>query len=150
MISGRGGVRAAYISGLASNEAPLDDAVNALGIPLSPEDNDATHPQDDHAVTSATATDLSLAASAPVSNLDLGFRVFKIDSSNKNPTYSVSDYKQDLLSQFESAFKADRSDLDLFFGCLLDYRLPLDRTFATIDLAGHTAYVYDHGDSSVA
>ena len=144
------GVRAAYISGLSSNEAHLDDAANALGIPLSLEDNDATHPQDDHAGTSSSTAISAPAASASVYNLDLGFRVFKIDSSNKNPTYSVSDYKQDLLSQFESAFKADRSDLDLFFGCLLDYRLPLDRTFATIDLAGHTAYVYDHGDSSVA
>ena len=91
-------------------------------------------------------------ASAPASTapaappLDLGFRVFKIDSSNKNPSYPVSEYQQDLLSQLDSAFKPDRSDLDLFFGCLLDYRLPLDRSFATIDLAGHTAYVYDHGE----
>ena len=81
-----------------------------------------------------------------ITPLDLGFRVFKIDSSNKNPSYPVSDYKQALLAQLDSAFKSDRSDLDLFFGCLLDYRLPLDRTFATIDLAGHTAYVYDHGE----
>ena len=83
---------------------------------------------------------------ASASSLDLGFRVFKIDSSNKNLSYTVSDYKQSLLSQLDSAFKPDRSDLDLFFGCLLDYRLPLDRTFATVNLAGHTTYVYDHGE----
>lgn len=94
----------------------------------------------------SASTSASVSTASAVPPFDLGFRVFKIDSSNKNLTCTVGDYKQDLLTQFESAFKADRSDLDLFFGCLLDYRLPLDRTFATIDLAGHTSYVYDHGE----
>ncbi len=79
-------------------------------------------------------------------NLDLGFRVFKVDSSNRNQSYSVSDYQQSLLSQLESSFKDDRSDLDLFFGCLLDYRLPLDRSFATVELAGYKAFVYGRGE----
>ena len=116
-------------------------------MPVSDLHTDAIAPQESVITPLPDAS-----ASAPASTaqavhpLDLGFRVFKIDSSNKNPSYPVSKYEQDLLSQLDSAFKADRSDLDLFFGCLLDYRLPLDRTFATIELAGHTAYVYDHGE----
>ena len=120
-------------------------------LPIADHHADAVAPQESvitplpDASASAQAPVFASTASA-VPPLDLGFRVFKIDSSNKNPSYTVSDYKQSLLSQLDSAFKADRCDLDLFFGCLLDYRLPLDRSFATVDLAGHTAYVYAHGE----
>ena len=116
----------------------LEDSVGALADATAPE------AEDDRAVRGDNASLAAASAAQPA--LDLGFRVFKLDSSNKTSCLAVNDYQQSLLSQFESRFKADRSDLDLFFGCLLDYRLPLDRSFATIDLAGHTAYVYDHGE----
>ena len=127
-----GGSETAILSGLSHITDPLTDAVAPQESVITP------LPDASASVPASTA--------ALVPPLDLGFRVFKIDSSNKNPSYPVSEYQQALLSQLDSAFKADRSELDLFFGCLLDYRLPLDRTFATIDLAGHNAYVYDHGE----
>ena len=133
-----GGGKTAFISGLSPLEVLLEDSVGALADATAPE------AEDDRAVRGDNASLAAASAAQPA--LDLGFRVFKLDSSNKTSCLAVNDYQQSLLSQFESRFKADRSDLDLFFGCLLDYRLPLDRSFATIDLAGHTAYVYDHGE----
>ena len=127
-----GGSETAILSGLSHITDPLTDAVAPQESVITP------LPDASASVPASTA--------ALVPPLDLGFRVFKIDSSNKNPSYPVSEYQQALLAQLDSAFKPDRSDLDLFFGCLLDYRLPLDRTFATIDLAGHSAYVYDNGE----
>lgn len=53
--------------------------------------------------------------------LDVGFRVLKIDESNMNDVYySANEYSQNLLSMLESNVKADRTDLDLLFGCLLE------------------------------
>ena len=126
-----GGGKTAFISGLSPLEVLLEDSVGALAGATAPE------AEDDRAVRGDNASLAAASAAQPA--LDLGFRVFKLDSSNKTSCLAVNDYQQSLLSQFESRFKADRSDLDLFFGCLLDYRLPLDRSFATIDLAGHTA-----------
>lgn len=58
--------------------------------------------------------------------LDTGFRVFKLDDSNMTDVYySPQDYSQDLLSSLESNVKSDRNDLDLLFGCLLEWGLPL-------------------------
>ena len=136
--SARGGGKTAFISGLSPVVLPLEDNVVTLADANAPEAAAARAVRGDNAALDAD--------SAAHPELDLGFRVFKLDSSNKTTCLAVNDYQQSLLSQFESRFKADRSDLDLFFGCLLDYRLPLDRNFASIDLAGHTAYVYDHGE----
>jgi adenine-specific DNA-methyltransferase len=56
-----------------------------------------------------------------IENLDFGFRVFKVDSSNmKDIYYSVNDYKQDLLSSLESNIKEDRSELDLLYQVVLE------------------------------
>ena len=53
-------------------------------------------------------------------NLDTGFRVFKLDETNMNEVYyAAGDYTQDMLSMFESNVKADRTDLDLLFGCFI-------------------------------
>ncbi len=59
-------------------------------------------------------------------DLDIGFRVFKVDSSNMNDVYySPNDYSQGLISHLESNLKEDRTSLDLLFGCILDWGLPL-------------------------
>lgn len=59
-------------------------------------------------------------------NLDVGFRVLKLASSNmKDVYYKPSDYAQDLLSGFESNIKEDRTPLDLLFQVMLEYRSPL-------------------------
>jgi len=58
--------------------------------------------------------------------LDTGFRVLKLDDTNMNDVYyAASDYTQDIISLMESNIKPDRTDMDLLFGCLLDWGLPL-------------------------
>ena len=47
-------------------------------------------------------------------DLDIGFRVLKLDDSNMNDVYySPAEYSQSLLSMLESNVKSDRTDLDL-------------------------------------
>ena len=79
--------------------------------------------------------------------LDLGFRVFKIASSNFLPSYfQVDTLSQDMLSALEGNIKSDRSDLDLLFECVLDWHLPLSCPFKTVTVAGHQVYDYNDGD----
>lgn len=80
-------------------------------------------------------------------NLDTGFRVFKLDDSNMtNVFYSVDDYSQGLLSNLESNIKSDRSDLDLLFGCLLEWGLPLSLPYNSEEIEGCTVHNYNNGD----
>ena len=82
-----------------------------------------------------------------IENLDTGFRVLKIDDTNmKDVYYRAEDYTQDLLDRFESNIKDDRNDLDLLFGCLLDWGLPLDRPYESIDINGNKIHIYNSGD----
>ena len=79
--------------------------------------------------------------------LDVGFRVFKTDSSNMNDVYySSEDFSQDLLSSLESNVKEDRTDLDLLFGCLLDWGLPLSMPYKSEIVEGCTVHTYNEGD----
>jgi site-specific DNA-methyltransferase (adenine-specific) len=79
--------------------------------------------------------------------LDIGFRVFKLDDTNMtNVFYSVDDYSQDLLSDLESNIKSDRNDLDLLFGCLLEWGLPLSLPYSSEDIDGCTVHNYNNGD----
>lgn len=80
-------------------------------------------------------------------NLDIGFRVFKLADSNMNDVYyGVDEYNQDLLSMLESNIKSDRSDLDLLFGCLLDWGLPLSLSYSSKTVDGYTVHNYNDGD----
>ena len=80
-------------------------------------------------------------------NLDIGFRVFKLDSSNMNDVYySAGDYTQGLLSMLESNVKSDRTDLDLLFGCLLEWGLPLSMPYKSEKIEGCTVHTYNDGD----
>ena len=81
------------------------------------------------------------------SKADVGFRVFKIDESNMNDVYyNPSEYTQDLLSMLESNVKSDRTDLDLLFGCLLEWGLPLSLPYHTEVLDGVNVHIYNDGD----
>ena len=54
-------------------------------------------------------------------DLDIGFRVLKLDDTNmKDVYYAPDDYDQGMLAALESNIKDDRTDLDLLFGCLID------------------------------
>ena len=80
-------------------------------------------------------------------DLDVGFRVFKLDESNMNDVYyAAGEYSQDMLSRMESNIKPDRTDLDLLFGCLLDWGLPLSMPYTSETIDGCTVHTYNGGD----
>ena len=80
-------------------------------------------------------------------NLDTGFRVFNRDESNMNDVYySAEEYSQGMLSMLESNVKADRTDLDLLFGCLLEWGLPLSLPYTSETIEGCTVHTYNDGD----
>ena len=82
-----------------------------------------------------------------VGNIDVGFRVFKLDNSNMNDIYyAAGDYTQDMLSMLESNVKSDRTDLDLLFGCLLEWGLPLSLPYSSEVIEGCTVHNYNDGD----
>lgn len=60
-------------------------------------------------------------------NIDLGFRVYKVDDSiMKDIYYAPSEINQSQLSLFETNIKEDRSDLDILTHVILDLGLTLD------------------------
>lgn len=84
---------------------------------------------------------------SPNSKLDIGFRVLKLDSTNmKDVYYAPGDYDQDFLHQLESNIKDDRTDLDLLFGCLIDWSLPLSMPYKSEQIDGCTVHTYNDGD----
>lgn len=79
--------------------------------------------------------------------LDTGFRVLKLDESNMNDVYyAAGEYTQDMLSLMESNVKSDRTDLDLLFGCLLEWGLPLSMPYTSEQIEGCTIHTYNGGD----
>lgn len=80
-------------------------------------------------------------------NLDTGFRVFKLDDSNLNDVYyTANGYTQDMLSMMENNIKSDRTDLDLLFGCLLEWGLPLSMPYKSEKIEDCTVHTYNDGD----
>ena len=80
-------------------------------------------------------------------NLDVGFRVLKLDDTNMKDVYYTSDeYDQEMLAGLESNIKEDRSDLDLLFGCLLDWGLPLSLPYTSEQIDSCTVHTYNDGD----
>ena len=80
-------------------------------------------------------------------NLDTGFRVFKLADSNMTDVYySADEYSQGMLAMLESNVKADRTDLDLLFGCLLEWGLPLSLPYTSETIEGCTVHTYNDGD----
>ena len=78
---------------------------------------------------------------------DLGFRVLKLDDSNMNDVYyAAGEYNQSMLSMLESNVKSDRNDLDLLFGCLLEWGLPLSMPYSAEKIEGCTVHTYNDGD----
>jgi adenine-specific DNA-methyltransferase len=79
--------------------------------------------------------------------LDVGFRVLKLDDTNMNDVYyAAGDYTQNMISMLESNIKEDRTDMDLLFGCLLDWGLPLSLPHTHEKIEGFTVHTYNEGD----
>ena len=80
-------------------------------------------------------------------DLDIGFRVLKLDDTNmKDVYYAPEDYDQGMLAGLESNIKDDRSDLDLLFGCLIEWGLPLSLPYKSEKIDGCTVHTYNDGD----
>ena len=84
-----------------------------------------------------------LTASGP----DIGFRVLKLADTNMNDVYyAAGDYTQELVLQMEGNIKSDRTDMDLLFGCLLDWGLPLSMPHTHEKIDGFAVHTYNGGD----
>lgn len=80
-------------------------------------------------------------------DLDIGFRVLKLDETNMEAVYySAQEYDQQMLQKMESNIKPDRTDLDLLFGCLLEWGLPLSMPYRSEQVEGCTVHTYNDGD----
>lgn len=80
-------------------------------------------------------------------NLDIGFRVLKLaDSNMKDVYYAADEYTQADLLDMVSNIKDDRTDLDLLFGCLIDWGLPLSLPYTSEKIEGCTVHTYNDGD----
>lgn len=80
-------------------------------------------------------------------NLDIGFRVFKVDSSNmKDVYYKPEEYSQNLLGDLQDNIKPDRTALDLLFQVMLELGKPLSAKITQKAIAGKSVFNVDDGD----
>lgn len=77
-------------------------------------------------------------------DLDIGFRVLKVDTSNMNDVYYAPDaVKQDQLALHTDNIKQDRTPEDLLFQVLLDWGVDLALPIEQQKLAGKTVFFVD-------
>lgn len=80
-------------------------------------------------------------------DLDIGFRVLKLDSScMKDVYYSPNKMQQDLLTQLEDNIKEDRTPEDLLFQVMLDMGVLLSSEIKTEIINGKTVFNVNDGD----
>lgn len=85
-----------------------------------------------------------------IEDLDIGFRVLKIDSTNmKDVYYTPDEYSQADLDNLESHIKEDRTGEDLLFQVMLDWGVPLSLPIEVKEIQGISVY-YVGIDSLVA
>lgn len=87
------------------------------------------------------------AAQEGIENLDIGFRVLKLDDTNmKDVYYTPREYTQEALFNLAENVKEDRTGLDLLFGCLLEWGLPLTMPYSSDIVDGYIIHNYNEGD----
>ena len=80
-------------------------------------------------------------------DLDTGFRVFRIDESNfEDVERTPKEYNQGELDLFLNNVKSDRNDLDLLFGCMLDWGVKLSLPMSSEKVDGKMIYTVNDGD----
>lgn len=80
-------------------------------------------------------------------NLDVGFRVLKLDSSNmKDVYYKPEEYSQILLGDMQDNIKPDRTALDLLFQVMLELGKPLSAKITQKVIADKNLFNVDDGD----
>ena len=74
-------------------------------------------------------------------NLDTGFRVFKLDSSNmKDCYYYPEETTQDILQNLQENIKEDRTAEDLLIQVMLDMGVELSAKIEKVEILGKTVY----------
>ena len=74
-------------------------------------------------------------------DIDYGFRVFKVDSTNmKDVYYKPSDYKQMNIAQYADNIKEDRTPEDLLFQVMLDLGILLSSKIEETEIAGKKVF----------
>lgn len=83
-------------------------------------------------------------------DIDYGFRVYKVDSSNmKDIYYRPDELEQNMLDQLESNIKEDRTSLDLLTQVILEAGLELSLPMETKEIQGKEVH-FVAGNSLVA
>ena len=80
-------------------------------------------------------------------DLDIGFRVLKLDSSNmKDVYYAPADYKQTMLEKMTSNIEDGRTAEDLLYACMLEWGLELSLPHKVQKVAGFDVHIVNNGD----
>lgn len=81
-----------------------------------------------------------------IEDLDIGFRVLKVDSSNMKDVYYTPDQtEQSFLDAFEDNIKEDRSAEDLLFQVMLDLGVPLSSKIERKVVEGKEIFFVEEG-----
>lgn len=79
-------------------------------------------------------------------DLDTGFRVLRVDTSNMEEVYfEPSALQQDHLFGQVDSVKEDRNDLDLLFGCMVDWGVELSYPLRQEEVAGKCLHIVNDG-----
>lgn len=79
-------------------------------------------------------------------DLDIGFRVLKLDSSNMEDVFYTPDkFEPSLLDGLVDNIKADRSGEDLLFQVMLDLGIELSSSIRNEELGGRNCWIVDDG-----
>ncbi len=82
----------------------------------------------------------------PDKDIDIGFRVFRVDDSNmKDVYYHPEELDQMSLTDMVSNIKEDRTDMDLLYSCLLDWGVEINLPHTTTVIDGCTIHNVDNG-----
>ena len=80
-------------------------------------------------------------------DLDTGFRVFRLDESNfEDVERTPTDWTQGELDFYLNNIKKGRTDLDLLFGCMLDWGVKLSLPMSSEEVDGKMVYTVNEGD----
>lgn len=80
-------------------------------------------------------------------DLDIGFRVLKLDSSNmKDVYYAPADYKQTMLEKMTSNIEDGRTAEDLLYACMLEWGLELSLPHKVQKISDFNVHIVNNGD----
>ena len=100
---------------------------------------------EDNTADTVPMPDIANANRTPDS-LDTGFRVLRVDSSNmENVYFEPAELEQENLPNLINSVKFDRTELDLLFGCMVDWGVELSYPLREETIAGKTLHIVNEG-----